>query len=139
MDDPRRAQPQVKDEDSPAVPHVVPLTPAMLALLRKLKATARPSEDRLFPGLADGALLDRFRAVEGFAGYAVHGLRSTYRDWATVETDFPADVVNAAYGHVVHNKVERAYAREKAMAKHADVFKAWNGYVTNGGRLQLVT
>ena len=128
-----------KTKDSPAVPHSVPLTPTMLALLRDLKARAIPGEDRLFPQLADGALLDRFRAVEGFAGYAVHGLRSTYRDWGTVETEFAADVLNAAYGHVVHNKVERAYAREKALAKHLDVFKAWNAYVTNGARLQLVT
>ena len=58
-----------------------------------------------------------FPGCRGFAGYAVHGLRSTYRDWGTVETDFPADVLNAAYGHVVHNKVERAYAREKAIGE----------------------
>ena len=37
-----------------------------------------------------------------------HGFRSSFRDWATEETDHPREVVEAALAHVVRNKVESA-------------------------------
>ena len=37
-------------------------------------------------------------------GAVAHGFRSSFRDWATEETDHPREVVEAALGHVVRNK-----------------------------------
>ena len=35
-----------------------------------------------------------------------HGFRSSFRDWAAEMTDHPREVIEAALGHVVPNKVE---------------------------------
>ena len=39
-----------------------------------------------------------------------HGFRSTIRDWAAEETDYPREVIEAALAHVVRNRVEAALA-----------------------------
>ena len=75
--------------------------------------------------LTDGALLERLRREDGFAGYGVHGLRSTYRDWGGDETDFPREVLEGAYGHVITTGSERAYRRSKPLYKHREVFRDW--------------
>ncbi len=35
-------------------------------------------------------------------GAVPHGFRSSFRDWAAEETDYPREVVEAALAHVVH-------------------------------------
>ena len=40
-----------------------------------------------------------------------HGFRSSFRDWASEETNHPREVVEAALAHQVKDKVEVAYAR----------------------------
>ena len=37
--------------------------------------------------------------------------RGLFRDWSAGETDDQGEVIEAALAHVVHNKVEAAYAR----------------------------
>ena len=44
-------------------------------------------------------------------GAVPHEFRSSFRNWAAEETDYPREVVEAALAHVVHKKVEAAYAR----------------------------
>jgi len=40
----------------------------------------------------------------------IHGLRSTFRDWAA-DHGFPGDVCEMALAHIVRNQVEAAYRR----------------------------
>ena len=40
-----------------------------------------------------------------------HGYPSSFRDWASEETNHPREVVEAALAHQLKNSVEAAYAR----------------------------
>src|SRR6185295_13437165 len=40
-----------------------------------------------------------------------HGFRSTFRDWAAEQTNFPREVAEMALAHAVEDKVEAAYRR----------------------------
>lgn len=118
-----------KSKKRPAVPHVVPLVGEALALAQRFCAGRDPG-DLLFPDLADNALLDRLRREDGFAGYDVHGLRSTYRDWGGDETDFAREVLEGAYGHVVTKGSERAYRRMLPLHKHREVLRDWLAFLS---------
>ena len=118
-----------KTKDRPAVPHVVPLVGETLALAQRFCAGRGP-DDLLFSDLADDALLERLRREDGFAGYGVHGLRSTYRDWGGDETDFAREVLEGAYGHVVTKGSERAYRRMLPLYKHREVLRDWLAFLS---------
>ena len=66
-------------------------------------------------------------------GAVPHGFRSTFRDWAAEETNHPREVVEAALAHVVHNKVEAAYARSDLFERRRRLMDDWAVYV-GGGR-----
>ena len=55
----------------------------------------------------------------------VHGFRSSFRDWAGDQTNFPRDVIEAALAHAVENRTEAAYRRMTALAKRRDLMNAW--------------
>ena len=61
-----------------------------------------------------------------------HGFRSSFRDWASEETDHPREVVEAALAHVVRNKVEAAYARSDLFERRRRLMDDWAAYL--GGR-----
>jgi integrase len=55
----------------------------------------------------------------------VHGFRSTFRDWASERTSFPAVVAEQALGHAVGSKVERAYHRSDLFEKRRRLMADW--------------
>ena len=55
----------------------------------------------------------------------VHGFRAAFKTWASEQTAFPADVVEAALAHVVGDKVERAYARGDLFEKRRGLMAEW--------------
>jgi len=61
----------------------------------------------------------------------VHGFRSTFRDWAGDETDFPRDLIEECLAHSVGNAVERAYRRRSSLGKRREVMEAWAIYCSN--------
>ena len=78
---------------------------------------ALPRDGRKFlfetrPGKAFyGKILARETLPALRPGATVHGLRSTFRDWAAERTAYPREVAEAALAHAVKNKVEAAYLR----------------------------
>ena len=58
-----------------------------------------------------------------------HGFRSTFRDWAAERTNHPREVVEAALAHMVHNKVEAAYARSDLFERRRRLMDEWAAYV----------
>src|SRR5947207_5681 len=75
--------------------HVVPLTRQALAVLEDVPAEG----DFVFPGGKEGAGLSNAAMSELLKGmgyapeYAtVHGFRSTFKDWAADETDYPNEM-----------------------------------------------
>jgi hypothetical protein len=57
-----------------------------------------------------------------------HGFRSSFRDWAAEETDFPDFVVEKALAHAIDNKVEAAYRRGDLLKKRRELMEAWAMY-----------
>ena len=112
--------------------HRVPLTGAVVTLLRQLK---QPS-DYVFParsgvkplsGMAMEMVMRRMKA-EG----TVHGFRSSFRDWAGECSDAPREVAEAALAHTIGNAAELAYRRGDALEKRRRLMEDWATYCGSG-------
>ena len=55
----------------------------------------------------------------------VHGLRSTFRDWAGETTSHPREVIEAALAHQLKDKAEAAYARGDLFDKRRVLMDEW--------------
>ena len=78
-------------------------------------------------GLSNMAMLELLRGIDG-NGLTVHGFRSTFRDWAGNQTNFPREVAEAALAHVLPDKTEAAYRRGDALEKRRRLMQAWASY-----------
>ena len=58
-----------------------------------------------------------------------HGFRSSFRDWASEQTDTPHAVMEAALAHTVPNAVEAAYARSDLFDRRRRLMDAWEAYL----------
>jgi len=56
--------------------------------------------------------------------YTAHGFRSSFRDWAGNEADFPRDPAGHAPAHVIGDKAEQAYRRSDALARRRELTDA---------------
>lgn len=92
---------------------------------------AKGSTDWIFPSrfshLSNMAMLQCLRGLR--PGLTVHGFRSTFRDWAADQTDYPHEVVEAALAHVVTDAVVRAYRRTSFFDKRRDLMNDWAAYL----------
>ncbi|MFT9297323.1 MAG: integrase arm-type DNA-binding domain-containing protein [Gluconobacter sp.] len=116
--------------------HRVPLTNGAMALLYKVQ-TLRSSlgEDSfVFPGgrvgspLSDVAVSKALHQAAGTKDVTIHGLRSSFRDWAAEETDFPREVAEMALAHAIGDKVEAAYRRGDLFNRRAEMMFAWERF-----------
>mgnify|MGYP001424250867 CR=1 FL=1 len=112
--------------------HRVPLSADALSVLHEvLPFRDQKAGDLVFPGhkrgnpLSDVALSKALHVASETKEVTVHGLRSTFRDWASEETDFPHEVAEMALAHTVGNKVEAAYRRGDLMEKRREMMEAW--------------
>jgi integrase len=108
--------------------HRVPLSNRALEILEAL-----PREGKLvFVGPTAGAaiginaLSDLLKILRPAS--TVHGLRSTFRDWAAECTNFPNHVVEQALAHSIGSAVEAAYRRGDLLAKRIKLMDAWATY-----------
>lgn len=121
--------------------HRQPLSDAALRLLSEARANA--TGDMVFPAPRGGALSDMalsalmrrmdYRDASG-AVCVPHGLRSTFRDWASERTGFAREVVEAALAHTRTDKTEAAYARSDLIEKRARLMQQWADFC---GRVQV--
>ena len=109
--------------------HRVPLSDAALATLKDMGQGG----DYPFPGqrrgqpLSNMAMLSLLRRM-GRSDLTVHGFRSSFRDWAAEQTNFPSEVAEMALAHVVGDKVEAAYRRGDLFDKRRRLMDAWAVY-----------
>lgn len=123
-------------------PHRVPLSAEAVALLRALPRME--GSDYVFPAARGGMLSDmalsatmrrmnEAQVKAGRPGYldpasgrpaVVHGLRSTFRQWAA-ERGIDRDVAEMALAHHVGSDVERAYQRSDLLERRRAVMAAW--------------
>jgi len=69
------------------------------------------------------ALLSVLRRLE--IKQTVHGFRSSFRDWAAEQTQFPREVAEQALAHTIGNKVEAAYLRSDLFEKRRHLMNLW--------------
>lgn len=100
--------------------HRVPLTPRALAILERAMLLANDSP-YVFPGQKPMKPLSNMAFDMTLRRMAVpvtaHGFRSSFRDWAAEQTNFPHEVAEMALAHVVKNRVEAAYRRGDLLEK----------------------
>lgn len=119
--------------------HRIPLTAPALAIIKELKRDHERREDKeqslyLFPSPKNGdiplsnvvmlALLKRMNKRD----ITVHGFRSSFRDWAAEQTNFPREVSEAALAHAIESRVEAAYRRSDLFDKRRLLMDKWARY-----------
>jgi integrase len=120
--------------------HRVPLTDRAVEIVRSMIGRGT----YVFPGsslkkpLSDAsmsAVLDRM----GITNATVHGFRSSFRDWAHEQTNFPREIAEAALAHKVGDETELAYKRGDALEKRRKLMDAWSRYCSMPLRTATVT
>lgn len=114
------------------VAHRVPLSPAALAVLRRVGKTE--GTELIFPSvrklkeLSDMAMSKLMKDMG--ANGVPHGFRSTFRDWAAENTNFSREVTERAMAHAVGDKTEAAYLRSDVFMKRVKLMAAWATFCT---------
>jgi integrase len=111
--------------------HRVPLSERAIELLRTQPRFA--SEGLVFAGgrlnepLHDRTLSQTLRRLN-YRHITVHGFRSSFRDWAAEQTNFPREVAEAALAHVNADRVEAAYRRSDLFERRRRLMEEWATY-----------
>lgn len=116
--------------------HVVPLSPAVIKILMSLHTHETgfvfPS-DKLQKGkMVPLTIAAPYKVFKTLAhAYTVHGLRTTFRNWAGATTDYPEYLAEAALAHELKDKVQAAYMRDKLIEKRRGLMDDWAKYCTS--------
>ncbi|WP_338695710.1 integrase arm-type DNA-binding domain-containing protein [Bradyrhizobium sp. 26S5] len=111
--------------------HRVPLATRAVIILRQLEETKagefvfpRQARDKPLSNMAMEMVLRRMKIQSA----TVHGFRSSFRDRAGNESNFPRELVETALAHVIGDKAEQAYRRSDALEKRRKLMEAWAAY-----------
>ena len=111
--------------------HRVPLSDRALMVLDEARFIRR--DNLLFPSRVRGRAVDSGTPVNLMKDLRInavpHGFRSSFRDWASEQTDAPHAVMEAALAHGIQNRVEAAYARSDLLDRRRTLMQAWADYV----------
>jgi integrase len=115
-------------------PHVVPLSRRAVEILKAMAAIRMSAY--VFPGeRRDQPLHERTLRMflsELHKGVTVHGMRSTFKTWATETTPFPDFLSEMALAHTSGDKVREAYARGDLLKKRFELMEAWAKHCGSG-------
>ena len=115
--------------------HRIPLSPAAQDVLRQAYDLSGGLPDSLiFPTKKGGAISDdglRQLLVRRFPGTTAHGLRSTFRDWAAEQTEYPAEIAEHALAHLEGSATVRAYLRTDYFEKRRALMEAWADFLNS--------
>jgi integrase len=109
--------------------HAIPLSDRALAILAGLPR----EDDVVFPGSGAGkglgetalsVLLDEMVSCVA----TVHGMRSSFKDWASEQTAYPNEMSELALAHTVSDKVEAAYRRGDMRDKRRRMMEDWSAF-----------
>jgi integrase len=109
--------------------HRVPLSGQALDILKALHKTRL--NGFAFPGLRRDSSLGSTTLIAlirrmGFE-VTIHGFRSSFRDWAGEQTDFPRELAEASLAHSI-GAVEAAYRRTDFLEKRRALMEMWGTY-----------
>ena len=110
--------------------HKVPLSGAAMRVLRRMEEERE--DEWVFPGaIKDQPISSVLKCLQtdmGRRDITVHGFRSTFRDWASEQTNFSNEVAEMALAHTIGDKVEAAYRRGDLFEKRRRLMDAWAKY-----------
>ena len=114
------------DRMKAAKAHRIPLSAPAVKLLKALPKTG----EFVFPGQKRGTHLSsmsmenvlRRMKVKPFT---VHGFRSSFRDWAAEQAEYPRELAEMALAHAVGSEVERAYLRTDGLERRRNLMSDW--------------
>jgi len=116
--------------------HRVPLQSQAIKLLQSLPKMV--GTQIVFPSptgkaLSDMAISQLMRGMRERGELTVegvpHGFRSTFRNWAAEQTDFPDDMRKIASCHTVSDAVKKAYERTDLLEKRRQLMNDWSKYL----------
>ncbi|MEI7668575.1 MAG: integrase arm-type DNA-binding domain-containing protein [Pseudomonadota bacterium] len=121
--------------------HRVPLSETAIAILHEAKKqnellgyqSKNADSDFIFSGFKQGkhlsntAMLMLLRRMKS-DDITVHGFRSSFRNWAAEQTNYPREIAEAALSHTSGDKVEIAYLRSDFFEKRRQMMDAWSRY-----------
>jgi integrase len=128
---PERAGAKIVVNDDNPKPRRIPLSDRAIQILKALPIEA--GNPHLFVGLSRVAMAQLMQEMK-FASttpgkLAVpHGMRSTFKDWVSEETNYPNHVSEAALWHAVADKVEASYRRGDLFEKRRKMMNDWARY-----------
>ena len=113
--------------------HEVPLSKQALKILEGAKLSDGNSP-LLFPSSTTGKPLsdNTLRLVlqkRLQLDTTTHGLRSSFKDWASETTHFPNEVSEMALAHSIPNAVEAAYRRGTLFQKRRQLMNDWAAFL----------
>ena len=110
--------------------HRVPLSKSAIAIINSM-----PNDSAyLFPGVVKDKPLSNMAMLKTLERMAVrdqavtHGFRSTFRDWAAENGDYPNELLEMAIAHRIGNKVEAAYRRGDLLKKRHRLMRDWERF-----------
>ena len=115
--------------------HLVPLSDRSILILKevaKYKSDINyifPSEVNVNKPLSNNTMLFAIQKRMGL-NVTVHGMRSSFKNWASETTHFPNEVSEMALAHSIHNKVEAAYRRGNLLEKRRLLMQCWSDYLS---------
>jgi len=115
--------------------HRIPLSTRSVEILQIMKATKQ--NEFIFPGhslqknshKSTGTCRIVMKRMANFSRYTPHGLRSTFRDWASETTSFANETLELALAHTIVNKAEAAYRRQDQLEKRAKLMQQWDHFI----------
>ena len=113
--------------------HVVPLSQPAMDLLERARLLttgpmAFPSPRSPRKPLSDMTLMKVLHTVGLADRTTVHGFRSSFRTWASEQTDADHAVMELCLSHIVGSAVERAYARSDLLEKRRLLMEQWGAH-----------
>jgi integrase len=113
----------------PGVDHAVPLSEGVVSILETLPRRG----ELVFAGaggkpLSDMALLRELRGLR--PNTTTHGFRSSFRTWASEQTNFPHEICEAALAHKPQDAMVRAYRRTDFFERRRKLMQTWADFCT---------
>ncbi len=115
--------------------HRVPLSEPVLAILSEMAALRTNTDPQalIFPGQSEGRPLSDMSLTAVLrrmsrGDLTAHGFRSTFKDWASEMTAYPAELSEMALAHTIGSKVEAAYRRGDLFEKRRRLMVDWAAY-----------
>lgn len=113
--------------------HRVPLSSVTVDLLRALPRIEDPEgNDLVFPSprgkvMSDMTMLMIVRRLGAEA--TPHGMRSTFKDWASDITSHPRELIEVALSHVPGDSSEMAYWRSDVLERRRQLMEDWAQFI----------